>query len=187
MRWTFYPPFGVALLLALGAMPSAIAGNWTGPYVGASAGFAIDHFAFPYGVSLPGQFLSGESGITSSGPLAGIEAGYNQEFDDQIVAGAALDGSWSDISGASTVHGGTASTRFATRQLNFATLRLRGGYALGHFLPYFTAGLTLATAQTSFTATAPPSFSVSGGSTATRSGIFPHVGVVGLGLEYALT
>ncbi|HLY05277.1 MAG TPA: outer membrane beta-barrel protein [Rhizomicrobium sp.] len=173
--------------LALGGLSSAAAKDWTGVYAGASVGFATDTFAFPYGVNLPGQFLSGESAITSRGPLAGIVAGYNHEFGDGIVAGVELDGSWSDVSGASTVHGGAATVRFATRQLNFATARLRGGYALGRFLPYFTAGLTLATAQTSYALTAPPSSVTAGGGTATRSGFFPHVGVVGLGLEYALT
>ena len=187
MRWKIYSPFWAALLLALSATTSATAEDWTGPYIGASAGIAIDHFAFPYGVELPGHFLSGESAITSSGPLAGIEAGYNEEFSNGIVAGVELDGSLSNISGANEVHGDTASARFATRQLNFATLRLRGGYALGRFLPYVTAGMTLATAQTSFAVTAPPSFTVSGGSTATRSGIIPHVGVIGMGVEYALT
>jgi outer membrane immunogenic protein len=178
--------FGITLLSSLGAVSSAAAGNWTGPYVGASAGAAIDCFAFPYGVQLPGQFFSGETAITSRGPVAGIQGGYNYEFADGIVAGVELDASLSDISGATTVHAGAASARFATRELNFATARLRGGYALGRFLPYFTAGLTLATAQTSFSVSA-PGFHVFGESTATRSGIFPHVGVVGIGLEYALT
>jgi len=188
MPWKFRPlAVGGTLACVLGAATPATAVDWTGIYAGASAGVALDHFAFPYGVQLPGQFLSGESAITSSGPLAGLQAGYNYEFGDGIVVGAEVDGSWSDISGATTVRGNNASVRFATRQLNFATARFRGGYALGRFFPYFTAGLTLATAQTSFAITAPPSPVVSGGSTATRSGVFPHVGVVGLGVEYALT
>lgn len=187
MQPKFHLLLVVVLASGLEAASSASAEDWTGPYIGASAGFALDHFAFPYGVRLPDQFLSGETAITSAGPLAGIGGGYNQQFSNGIVAGAELDGSLSDISGATTVRAGTASVRFATRQLDFATARIRVGYALGRFLPYATAGLTLATAQTSFAVIAPPSPTVSGGSTAARSGVFPHVGAAGIGLEYTLT
>lgn len=187
MQPKFHSLLVVALASGLGAASPAAAEDWTGPYIGASAGFALDHFAFPYGVNLPGQFLSGETAITSDGPVAGIGGGYNEQFSNGIVAGVELDGSLSNISGATTVYSGTASVRFATRQLDFATARIRMGYALGRFLPYGTLGLTLATAQTSFAVTAPPSPTISGGSTATRSGVFPHVGTGGIGVEYALT
>src|SRR5215467_3433295 len=104
MQQGFRPGAALALASFLCAAGPATAQDWTGFYAGLSAGLATDRFDFPYGVKLPGQFLSGDSAITSRGALAGIQAGYNYGFANGIVAGVELDASWSDISGASTVH-----------------------------------------------------------------------------------
>ena len=52
-------------------------------------------------------------------------------------------------------------------------------------MPYVTAGFTFATTETFYDVVA-PGFAATGSSTSTRSGIFPHVGVGGIGVEYAI-
>jgi outer membrane immunogenic protein len=178
---------GVVVLAALVAAPvCAQTADWTGVYAGADAGFAIDRFAFPYGVRLPGGFFSGDGTITSAGPVAGLDVGYQYEFADNILAGVVLDGDWASVTGSTNVTGaGGFKASFGTHEDNFATARLKLGYAIGNWAPYLTGGFGLASSRTTY-AVSEPGFAVVGGSTATRSGVFPHVGAAGLGLDYAL-
>ena len=53
------------------------------------------------------------------------------------------------------------------------------------FLPYLTAGFTYATTETYYSLATPALFA-SGAITETRTGVFPHVGAFGIGLEYAI-
>ncbi|MGH6840147.1 MAG: outer membrane protein [Methylocella sp.] len=165
--------------------------SWTGFYLGINAGGGLDHFAFPYFVAAPGGFLQGTSGITASGPIGGIQAGLNYELPFfHIVAGIEIDNSASGISGQTTVYGtllsgAPAAATFGSKFEDFGTARLRLGYAWGRFLPYLTGGFTYGTIET-FYSVATPGFINAGSSSATRSGVFPHVGAVGGGVEYAI-
>ncbi|WP_036260032.1 outer membrane protein [Methylocapsa aurea] len=173
--------------------------TWTGFYLGANAGFGVDHFAFPFAVNAPSYF-EGRSGITAVGGIIGVQAGFNYQIQSDIfqlpltnvVLGVEIDNDWSSIRGHSTVSsplpgGAVGAASFGSKFLNFGTLRGRVGYAFGRFLPYFTAGLTYGTTNTYYTAaTSDPYFS-SASTTVTRTGIAPHVGVVGIGLEYGLS
>ena len=78
-----------------------------------------------------------------------------------------------------------ASTIFGSKFDDFGTARIRLGYAWGRFPPYLTGGFTYGTIKT-FYSVATPGFFNAGSSTATRSGVFPHVGAVGIGAEYAI-
>lgn len=177
--------------------------NWTGFYVGGTAGGGTDHFAFPYYVGFPvapfGGSLSGRSGINSSGPILGLEAGFNYQLPNtlpfglgpNLVLGVEIDDSWSGVRGQTTVNGllpvGFGGATFGTKFENFGTARGRIGYAFDRFLPYFTAGFTYGVVNTYYSAWSSAPFSLAGSSTAVRSGVVPRVGCVGIGLEYAMT
>jgi outer membrane immunogenic protein len=166
--------------------------SWTGFYLGIHAGGGVDHFAFPFGILVPGGgFFQGTSGITASGPIGGLQAGFNYELPlFHIVAGIEIDNSASGIRGQTTangtlVSGAPATAIFGSKFEDFGTARLRLGYAWGRLMPYLTAGFTYGTIDT-FDSVATPGFSNAGSSTATRSGVFPHVGAAGGGVEYAI-
>jgi outer membrane immunogenic protein len=167
--------------------------SWTGFYLGVHAGGGVDHFAFPFAIQVPGggNSLHGRNGITATGPIGGLQAGFNYELPFfHIVAGIEIDNSASGIRGQTTVNGilfsgAPATATFGSKFEDFGTARLRLGYAWGRFLPYFTAGFSYGTIET-FYSVATPGFFNAGSSTATRSGVFPHVGAVGIGAEYAI-
>jgi outer membrane immunogenic protein len=168
--------------------------SWTGFYLGINAGGGLDHFAFPFDVTVPGQggLFQSTNGITASGPIGGIQAGFNYELPFfHIVAGIEIDNSASGIRGETTVNGtllsgvGAAAT-FGSKFEDFGTARLRLGYAWGRLMPYMTAGFIYGTIET-FYSVATPGFFSAGANTAIRSGVFPHVGAAGCGFEYAIT
>jgi outer membrane immunogenic protein len=172
-------------------LPQAAEFSWTGFYLGVHAGGGLDHFGFPFAILLPGrESFHGTSGITASGPIGGLQAGFNYELPFfHIVAGIEIDNSASGIRGQTTVNGTLVSgapvtATFGSKFEDFGTARIRLGYAWGRFLPYLTGGFTYGTIET-FYSVATPGFFSAGSSTATRSGVFPHVGAVGGGLEYA--
>jgi outer membrane immunogenic protein len=167
--------------------------SWTGFYLGIHAGGGVDHFAFPFDIFVPEPrgFVEGTNGITASGPIGGLQAGFNYELPFfHIVAGVEIDNSASGIRGRTTVNGtllsgAPATATFGSKFMDFGTARIRLGYACGRFLPYLTGGFTYGTIETSYSVAA-PGFSSAESSTATRSGVFPHVGTVGGGAEYAI-
>jgi outer membrane immunogenic protein len=167
--------------------------DWTGFYTGIHAGGGIDHFAFPYFIGVPGPnaYIQARSGITATGPFGGIQAGFNYALPFfHIVAGFEIDGSVSGIKGQTAFNGTLVSglpvtATFGSRFEDFGTARLRLGYAWGRFLPYLTAGFTFATTETYYSVASPALFA-SGSITETRTGVFPHVGAFGIGLEYAI-
>jgi outer membrane immunogenic protein len=166
--------------------------NWTGFYLGVHAGGGLDHFGFPFSILVPGgDFVQGTNGITATGPIGGLQAGFTYELPFfHIVAGVEIDNSASGIIGQTTVNGTLRSgspvtATFGSKFEDFGTARLRLGYAWGRFLPYLTGGFTYGTIETSYSVATPGLFAA-GSSTATRSGVFPHVGVAGVGVEYAI-
>ena len=168
--------------------------SWNGFYLGINAGGGLDHFAFPFDVTVPGQggLFQGTNGITASGPIGGIQAGLNYELPFfHIVAGIEIDNSASGIRGETTVNGtflsgATATATFGSKFEDFGTARLRLGYAWGRLMPYLTGGFTYGTIETFYNVVTPGFFSA-GANTETRSGVLPHVGAAGGGVEYAIT
>jgi outer membrane immunogenic protein len=167
--------------------------HWTGFYAGVHVGGGIDHFAFPYAIGVPGfwGYTQGRGGITASGPFGGIQAGYNYELPFfHMVAGFEIDSSVSGIRGQTSINGTInnglpVNATFGSKFEDFGTARVRLGYAWGRFLPYLTAGFTYATTQTYYNVATPALFTA-GSITETRTGVFPHVGAFGIGLEYAI-
>jgi outer membrane immunogenic protein len=167
--------------------------SWTGFYAGVHVGGGIDHFAFPYSINVPGfyGFTEGRSGITAAGPYGGLQGGYNYQLPFfHLVAGFEIDSSVSGIRGQTSINGTInnglpITATFGSKFEDFGTARVRLGYAWGRFLPYLTAGFTYATTQTYYNVATPALFSA-GSITETRTGVFPHVGAFGIGLEYAI-
>ncbi|MCI0600754.1 MAG: outer membrane beta-barrel protein [Beijerinckiaceae bacterium] len=166
--------------------------SWTGFYAGIHAGGGVDHFGFKYSFNTPRPrgYIQGSTGITARGPVGGLQIGFNYELPFfHIVAGLEIDNSASGIRGQTTFNnaflsGAPYTVTFGTKFENFGTARLRLGYAWGRFMPFFAFGFTYGVVETSYSFATPGFFS-SASSTAVRSGIFPHVGTVGIGLEYA--
>jgi outer membrane immunogenic protein len=168
--------------------------TWNGFYGGINVGGGVDHFGFEYFLfpPFPGRFSDGSAGITALGPVGGVQFGANYTLPFfNIVAGIEIDNSAAGISGQTTVQNSFVSKKlpysatFATRVDDFGTARLRLGYAWGRFLPYLTAGFTYGVIETGYDFSSPRFFS-SAVSTAVRSGVFPHVGNGGMGVEYAI-
>lgn len=167
--------------------------SWTGFYAGVNVGGGVDHFGFKYFMvePRPNGLIRSTSGITASGPVGGIQAGFNYELPFfHIVAGLEFDINASGIGGQTTVggafpNGAPATATFGSKYESFGTGRLRLGYAWGRFLPYLTAGFSFGVIETYYSFFT-PGFSSALASTSVRSGVFPHVGALGIGLEYAV-
>ena len=167
--------------------------DWNGFYAGINVGGGFDHFAFDWDVNTPrpSGYQQGSAGITSLGPLGGLQLGFNYTLPFfPIVAGIEIDDSAADLTGQTTVSGVLRSflpfsATFGTKVDDLGTARLRFGYPLGRFLPYFTGGFTFGIIET-FYQFSTPGFSSSAESTALRSGVIPHVVTLGIGVEYAL-
>jgi outer membrane immunogenic protein len=179
--------------------PAAGEFSWNGVYVGFNVGGGIDHFGFDYALNtrVPGDFVQGSAGITSLGPVGGLQVGFNYELPLyyvlpflHIVASIEIDDSAAGITGQTSVNGALHSGKpfsatFGSKVDDFGTGRLRLGYPWGRFLPYLTAGFTFGVIETAYNFST-PGFLGSGESTAVRSGVFPHVGNGGMGVEYAI-
>lgn len=168
--------------------------DWTGFYIGAHLGFGLDHFGFKYAINAPTTGFSGTGGITSNGPIAGVQTGFNYEIPIGFLPGGIVLGlegtdSWSGIRGVTTVtdNSPVGNAVFGTRFLNFGTISIRAGYALGPFLLYVTRGLTYGVVESTYQVSTATGFSSAGSKTVARSGTPLHVGAVGFGAEYALT
>jgi outer membrane immunogenic protein len=164
--------------------------TWTGVYAGVNAGGGLDHFGFPFSVSVPPNVAAGTAGITSTGPVAGGQIGFNYEFTNVPVIGKAVVGleadvDWANLRGSTEIPTTLGTLAINTHYEDFGTLRARIGYPIDRVLIYLTGGLTFGTAANSFVL-GPPS-NLSGTTSFTHTGFFPRVDTVGIGVEYALT
>jgi outer membrane immunogenic protein len=167
--------------------------DWNGFYAGVNVGGGVDHFGFKWDVNTPrpSGYQEGSAGITSLGPLGGLQVGFNYKLPFfNVVAGIEIDASAADLTGQTTVSGTLRSflpfsATFGTKVYDLGTARFRLGYPWGRFLPYLTAGFTFGIIETSFNFST-PGFPSSSASTAARTGAFPHVGAFGAGIEYAI-
>ncbi len=175
--------------------------DWTGFYIGAHGGVGYDHYAFKYAIDVPGASFTGTDGIDGFGPLLGLQVGYNYQIPlsalpvvnklpGGLVLGVEVDNSWTGIYGDTTGSGIPATTQglvtFGGRFVNVGTARLRIGYALDRFLFYVTGGFAYGVTKTYYRLQTATGFQASGVSTDVRSGVVPHVGSLGFGVEYAI-
>lgn len=133
---------------------------WQGFYVGGQAGYGASKMEFS-GFNEPGW--PGLAGISHRSTSFGGFAGYNAQFENVIVG---IDGSYMH----GTFSGSTASTSTTTTVnvgpvfglddvvtmrsdgamtiKDFGSIRVRGGYVAGNFLPYAFVGVGLGRADT---------------------------------------
>jgi outer membrane immunogenic protein len=149
---------------------------WTGGYVGVDAGYLWGDGTF----EVEGTTETADGDI--DGWLAGVYAGYNYQFANNLVLGLDADIAWSNADGfGQAVTGGVpgpADTGILY-ELNWTgAARMKVGYAMDRFLPYIAGGLAFGGVDaTSFTA-----------GVATAEGDDTMVGwTIGAGLEYAFT
>ena len=129
--------------------PAAYAANWTGFYLGGQAGYA-------YGDNHGAYNFSTRSGVVGSSALShdaqgvifGAHAGYNRQFESNLVLGveASVDGTSlikRETLGASDARHDQASLTSMVQSDIQGSLRGRAGYAFGRLLPYVTGGLAI--------------------------------------------
>jgi opacity protein-like surface antigen len=173
--------------------------NWTGFYVGAHTGAAIDYsdFSNPYGATLFGD------DVRSPGPFIGGQLGYNYQF-GAAVLGLQADASWTNLQGTATCMqpargitgappqfvGGAFGATCQAEPDAFGTITAKGGLAFGpsdRILLYGKGGLAwihnnVEMAQNN---AAEPD---AGPSNALSNSSFTQWGwTLGAGLEYALS
>ena len=126
---------------------------WQGFYVGGQAGYGASNMAFE-DLNLTGW--PPLSGATHRASAFGGFGGYNAQFEDVVIGldASYMHGTFSgSASNQSTVIGSPQTViRTSTGSMSvkdFGSLRVRGGYAIGNFLPYAFAGLGLGRADTS--------------------------------------
>ncbi|GLR88715.1 hypothetical protein GCM10007857_54280 [Bradyrhizobium iriomotense] len=169
--------FGGTGVGASGAMPPAMTAplaNWTGFYVGASAGHGVGHDPASFsrataaGAGLPETFT-----FAPGGWLGGGQIGYNWQLAQWVL------GLETDIQGANQVDTacvGACELTFDTgttleRKLRwFGTTRGRFGYAAGPALLYVTGGAAYGQVRTSITDLGGPGIVSTGRATHTKSG-----------------
>jgi opacity protein-like surface antigen len=140
--------------------PRAYRVNWQGFYVGGHAGYGASNMEF---LSLNQDNWPPLAGATHRATSFGGFAGYNAQFEDVIVG---IEGNYSRGTYTGSAFGESTTTTFnvgpvagldhvvtlrsdgAMTVKDFGSLRVRGGYMAGNFLPYAFAGIALGRADT---------------------------------------
>jgi outer membrane immunogenic protein len=195
--------FGVALAAVL-ASPAALAADlpslkaapvapppvfsWTGFYLGFNHGFGGGVVDANVNLANPFLLTTTRTVNRANGFFAGGEAGYQIQFQNNVVLGVETDMQWSDVKAShqATNYASTGLAGYSYSNINnsldwFGTTRLRVGYSFGRLLPYVTGGVayggTSATGQ-----------QVVGGAVIGGSSSQTNVGwAAGAGLDYALS
>lgn len=120
------------------AAPAAF--NWSGAYIGA-------HLGYGWGMTEDGNNNRAPK-KDMDGWLGGLQAGYNWQFDNNVVFGAEADVSLGAVKNkwVESIDGIEAqspnSTYYTEDKIGtHGTLRARLGYAVDRFMPYVTGGL----------------------------------------------
>jgi outer membrane immunogenic protein len=147
------------------AAPVARGYDWSGFYIGAHGGYALDKLdASDVSNTVPGPPVTMTSNIYSRlhTGFGGLQAGYNWQFGNWLV-GAEADGSFGRFNTKSTTTdsiGGVGSSLSVVQGDRYSldwlmTVRGRAGFAYNNWLAYGTGGVAVAraTLQSSSTAT----------------------------------
>lgn len=112
--------------------------NWTGGYVGAHAGYG---WASMQDVNNPEA-----SKVKPKGGFGGLQAGYNYQFDNNVVLGAEADVSFGKIKKSWAGNDTSAFDSYYGEDKigTHGTVRARLGYAADRFLPFVTGGIAFA-------------------------------------------
>lgn len=187
-------------------MPPTQVATWTGLYIGGNVGYGWGRYDAS---NATGTIVNsnGGSGIygfnvesrNGNGVTAGLQAGYNWQF-EQTVLGVEADWQYLNSKAGTATSaiavpvfiGGNFSGSTSIETSWYATFRGRVGYAFGPALVYATGGLALADTKVSSSATGsivtalfPPTLGPLGSMSASDSSVLIGYAVGG-GLEYAL-
>lgn len=129
--------------------------SWTGFYVGASAGLVTQHTRDTDldGIPILNGIIPGSNyGITGSGFIGGVNAGYNLQFAPNWVLGIEADISGTSLNNTESIIG-FSGCRFAfkSKLSTLGTVRGRIGYAFDRALLYATGGLAYGRIENSVT------------------------------------
>ena len=136
-------------------LPAAYAASWTGFYLGGQAGYGWGdnhgayNFSTPIGLISPiGVVGSGALTHDAQGVIFGAHAGYNRQFESDLVLGveASVDGATlmrRENFGATNVNADGAALVSMVQSDIQGSVRGRAGYAFGRLLPYVTGGLAI--------------------------------------------
>jgi outer membrane immunogenic protein len=154
--------------------------DWSGFYVGVFGGGGYGNHNLNNALG-PAGFANFTVNYSSTGGIAGGEAGYNWQSGN-IVVGVEADGFWSGIKGSDISQFNAGALPIgsidATSLRSGATVRARGGIAVDRLLLFFTGGWAYGNFQHTNT---DPVLGVDQ-FTANRSGL-----AAGAGIAYALT
>ena len=121
----------VAPLYRKAPPPAPIPYSWTGAYLGLNGGGGWGH----------SNWDTSGTHIGTSGGLVGGTAGYNYQFNNNVVLGVEGDIDWAHLSGTNSSAGCLAGCTTSSSWLSTARGRL--GYAFGGIMPYVTGGLAV--------------------------------------------
>ncbi len=109
--------------------------SWTGGYIGLHGGYG-------WGKTHDKNNPAAEKKDIDGG-LAGIQAGYNSQLDNNLVLGVEGDVSFGSVN--EKWRDGNQYSGYHTEDkvMALGTLRARLGYAAGNFMPYVTGGLAI--------------------------------------------
>jgi outer membrane immunogenic protein len=136
---------------------------WQGFYVGGQAGYGSSSMGLEEFSPVPTSSATWPilTNVTHRASMFGGFAGYNAQYENVVLGfeGNYMHGTFTGVSSAQRVDvtaagGGATLTRTfrsdgAMTVKDFGTLRVRGGYTMGNFMPYLFAGFGLGRADTS--------------------------------------
>jgi outer membrane immunogenic protein len=112
--------------------------NWTGPYIGVTAGInrietkdTIPNY-IDFGITM--------SDITSTNFAGGFKAGYNHQFNSKLLLGIEGNIIFTPGSKSDSLTGGSNSERYSVKQDRVFNVTAKAGYAFDKLLPYVKAG-----------------------------------------------
>ncbi|GGF88459.1 membrane protein [Azorhizobium oxalatiphilum] len=115
--------------------------SWTGFYIGGNVGYAWANNSYDY--TSPLGFTTSYDVGGGDGWVAGLQAGYNYQFANNVVLGIEADIDWTGVGGSNGIFTGplVGTNSVAGGELDyFGTIRARVGYAFDRWLPYVTGG-----------------------------------------------
>jgi outer membrane immunogenic protein len=124
------------LLLLVLALPVFADYNWTGPYLGLTAG--VNRIETRN--TIPGYRPSVTPDITSTNFAGGFKAGYNYQFNSKFLLGIEGNIIFTPGSKSDSLTGGDNSERYSVKQDHVINVIVKAGCAFDKLLPYIKAG-----------------------------------------------
>ena len=125
-----------SLLLLVLVLPVFADYNWSGPYVGLSAG--INRIETKD--TIPNYTPSVIPDITSTNFAGGFKAGYNYQFNSKFLLGIEGNVIFTPGSKSDSLTGGSNSERYSVKQDHVINVIAKAGYVFDKLLPYIKAG-----------------------------------------------